>query len=641
MPRARTSIDQRAVNLRDLDRNYELPRFRTLAEWEARAADLRPHILAVNGLLPMPSPAPLRARVFGATHHPDYSVSKAYFQSHPGFLVTGNLFVPRGKTGPFPAVLNPHGHWPEGRLANNELGTVLGRGISFARQGYVAFCYDMIGYHDSSQVVHRQESDRQRLWGFGQMALQLYNSIRVVDFLQSLPEVDPERIGCTGESGGGTQTFMLMSVEPRIKVAAPVNMISAHMQGGCVCENAPTLRLETTNPEIAALMAPRPLLMVSATGDWTKNTPRVEYPFVRSIYSLYRAADRVETVQVDAPHNYNLASRNAVYRFFGKWLLGAAHPERLVEQPYRLDNARKYLVFAGRPRPRWAPAGEPLFDKLTRQRRRQIGGLWPTTRPELRRFQRQIGPAMAHLLMARAPAPREVRAAKLDSGRGRSYSWQALALTRTGIADRVPAYLLRPTRQSKPAATLVVSHEGKNTLFDPGTGPRPAVAELLAAGQTVLLVDCWGTGEAQIRKARDERAAKINHYLTYNRSDDANRIQDILTGLGYVRTLRAIKRIDLVGLGYAGPWALLARTQAPFVRNTTVDMAGLRVSRDQDFMDHLLIPVIRGLGDLAAAIAFIAPAPLCLRNLGPGFPTDAARRAYRAAGKSQAFSVEP
>jgi dienelactone hydrolase len=560
-------------------------------------------------------------------------VSKVHFQSHAGLLVTGNLFVPRGRPGPFPAVLNPHGHWQEGRLADQELGTVLGRGISFARQGYVAFCYDMIGYNDSTQVVHRQESDRQRLWGFSQMALQLYNSMRAVDFLLSLPEVDPQRIACTGESGGGTQTFMLMAVDGRIKVAAPVNMVSAHMQGGCVCENAPSLRLDTTNPEIAALMAPRPLLLVSCTGDWTKDTPRVEYPFLRSIYDLYRAGDRVEWVQFEADHNYNLDSRNAVYRFFGKWLLGEQDPEKLRERPYRLDSSRKYLVFADRNRPSYAPAGEKLLEKLTRQRRRQIEAMWPSSKEELRHLQGQLGPALKHLLMATVPAPREVRAIRTGSKSVGGAVTQDLLLTRPAVGDRVPAQLLRPAAGGKPKATLVVSDHGKAALLDADGGPAEPIAKMLKRGQTVLLIDCWGTGQARIPKRRDRRAAKIHHYLTYNRSDDANRIQDILTGLGYLRSRRGIGRIDLMGLGYAGAWALLARTQAPFVARAMVDMAPYRRAADSDFVEHLLIPGIRGIGDLWAAVALIAPAPLCLLNLGDGFDTSLAERAYAAAGK--------
>jgi cephalosporin-C deacetylase-like acetyl esterase len=129
-------------------------------------------------------------------------------------------------------VLCPHGHWTYGRLENTELNSGPARAANFARQGYVAFAYDMVGYNDSAAVSHRYGGERESLWGLSLLGLQLWNSIRSVDFLLSLPEVDPERLGCTGESGGGTQTFLLAAVDERIKVAAPVNMISAHMQGG-------------------------------------------------------------------------------------------------------------------------------------------------------------------------------------------------------------------------------------------------------------------------------------------------------------------------------------------------------------------------------------------------------------------------
>ena len=123
------------------------------------------------------------------------------------------------------------------------------------------FSYDMIGYNDSGkQIKHHYGGAREGLWGLSAMALQLWNGVRAVDFLQSLPDVDPKQIGCTGASGGGTQTFMLTAIDERIRVSAPVNMISAHMQGGCLCENAPNLRLTLSNLEIGAMMAPRPLL---------------------------------------------------------------------------------------------------------------------------------------------------------------------------------------------------------------------------------------------------------------------------------------------------------------------------------------------------------------------------------------------
>ena len=199
-----------------------------------------------------------------------------------------------------------------------------GRAISLARNGFVVFTYDMIGYNDSRQLEHRLfGGPREKLWGLSMAGLQLWNGIRGVDFLESLPYVKRDAIGATGASGGGTQVFLLAAVDQRVAVAAPVNMISLHMQGGCLCENQPGLRLDTNNVEIAATIAPRPLLMVSATGDWTTNTMEREYPAVRAIYSLVGAADRVHGVRFEAPHNYNRDSREAVYAWMARWLQGA------------------------------------------------------------------------------------------------------------------------------------------------------------------------------------------------------------------------------------------------------------------------------------------------------------------------------
>ncbi|MGN6699375.1 MAG: alpha/beta hydrolase family protein, partial [Thermomicrobiales bacterium] len=271
--RRHAPADRRLREVRDYNTAYPLPVFDTLAAWQRRAAELRQHILVSAGLWPLPERGPLRPILSGRLERDGYSVEKIYFESLPGFFVTGNLYRPLGCGGPLPAILNPHGHSRRGRLTNDEVFSTPARCITFARQGYVAFTYDMIGYLDSKQLSHRFGGPAEHLWGLSLAGLQLWNSLRAVDFLCALPDVDPARIGCTGESGGGTQTFLLTAVDERIAVAAPVNMVSAHMQGGCLCENPPLLRVATTNVEIAALAAPRPLLLVSATGDWTCNTP--------------------------------------------------------------------------------------------------------------------------------------------------------------------------------------------------------------------------------------------------------------------------------------------------------------------------------------------------------------------------------
>ena len=366
---------------RTLDDRFTVRQYASLQEWQPRAAYLREHILASAGLLPTPIKTPLRAQVFGERRHKDYSVSKVYFESLPGFFVTGNLFRPVG-SGPFPAIVSPHGHWSYGRLENTALASVPGRAINLARQGFVVFTYDMIGYNDSRQLPHREfGGKRESLWGLSVAGLQLWNSIRSVDFMQSLPDVDDDRIGATGASGGGTQTFLLAAVDDRIKAAAPVNMISLHMQGGCLCENQPGLRLDTNNVELAATIAPRPLLMVSATGDWTKETMQLEFPEMQKFYALFEARDRVHAVQEQADHNYNRQSREHVYAWMARWLRNAPAETKIAEQSFQADAPADVLVFHGRPLPADAVSADQLTENWIAAAKNQMG---ESDRPSLR-----------------------------------------------------------------------------------------------------------------------------------------------------------------------------------------------------------------------------------------------------------------
>ena len=303
---------------------------------------------------------------------------KVYFESLPGFFVTGNLYRPIGD-GPFPAVLSPHGHWAYGRLENTVINSGPGRAITLARQGFVVFTYDMVGYNDSQQVPHTFSGQREYLWGLSLSGLQLWDSIRALDFLVSLPYVHRDAIGMTGESGGGTQTFLASAVDPRIAVSVPVNMISLHMQGGCLCENPPGLRLETTNVEIAATIAPRPLLMISATGDWTNETLESEYPAVRGIYNLLDAPDQVRAVRITAEHNYNKESREAMYAWMARWLQHApadAHPS---ERSFTVEPLQNLLVFYQRALPSNAVDVAGLTAEWIDGAKRQLAAAAPDT----------------------------------------------------------------------------------------------------------------------------------------------------------------------------------------------------------------------------------------------------------------------
>ena len=454
------------VPYRTLNDTFPPPKFTSLADWTQRAGQIRELILASAGLLPMPDRTPLNPNIFGDIKHPDYSVSKVYFESLPGFFVTGNLYRPAGD-GPFPAILSPHGHWAYGRLENSATASVPGRAINLARQGFVVFTYDMIGYNDSRQLEHRLfGGPREKLWGLSMAGLQLWNGIRSLDFLESLPYVRRGSIGATGASGGGTQVFLLAAVDQRVAVAAPVNMISLHMQGGCLCENQPGLRLETNNVEIAATIAPRPLLMVSATGDWTTNTMEREYPAVRALYSLAGAADRVHAVRIDAPHNYNRESREAVYAWMARWLQNAPADVRREEQNFTPDPLPDLLVFHQRAVPQNAVTEAQLTTYWIDAARRQLSTMSPETR----------GRALRHALGFGLP-----------------------------VVARPPSTVTR-------ARTVLVA------------GNEPALdRELRSAGLTVKSIE--------FTPFDAEEASKIEHFDTYNRTAASQRVADIVAAM--------------------------------------------------------------------------------------------------------------
>src|SRR5579871_2607802 len=307
------------------DSPREFPHIASKAEWESRAAQIRRTILFRAGLLPMPERTPLNAHIFGRMERNGVAMEKVYFESVPGFFVTGNLYRPANQAttpGPHPAILAPHGHHAYGRLAADEIFNEPLRAANLAKQGYVTLTYDMVGYNDSFQVPHQWASKEAQLWSFSVLGLQLLNGIRSLDFLQSLPDVDGDRIAVSGASGGGTQTFLLVAVDDRVKVSVPANMVSHYMQGGDNCENAAGLRLEYFNVEFAAAAAPRPMLLIGATGDWTRDSARIEYPAIREIYRLFGVEDHLQYKEFQAPHNFNRDGREAFYGFLARWVQG-------------------------------------------------------------------------------------------------------------------------------------------------------------------------------------------------------------------------------------------------------------------------------------------------------------------------------
>ncbi len=610
-----------------------------LAAWKKRAEFLRKQILSSAGLMPMPPRTPLHPQVFDKVEGEDYSIEKVLLETHPGFFLGGNLYRPKGREAPFPAVVSPHGHWRYGRLENSEAGSVPARGISLARQGFVVFTYDMIGYNDTMQLPHGFEGPREQLWGIGMLGLQTWNSIRATDFVASLSDVDPERIGATGASGGGTQTFILQALDDRIKFSAPVNMISAIMQGGSVCENAPNLRIDTFNVEIGALMAPRPMMMISATGDWTRNTPREEYPAIRSVYGLFDATSQLEQVQVDAPHNYNQQSREAVYAFFGKKVLHDADVSHFKEQGSRVPQLSSLMSLWGRELPPHAVDQAGLIRYYIGETEKNIASLRPRDSATLGKAQEAFRERLGFSIMASPPAADDVvteTVEELPSG-------EVFLVGRQGRGDRVPAVLLKPRRpRAGVLPTLIVHPEGSAWVLSSSESRDGLVQQLLTRGGTVMGIDAFQTGRAKVARDTSDKGTGHRYFTTFNRTDDANRIQDVLTAITHLRKQTGSDAINLVGIKGGGLWCVFARALADGPVRLVADLVLFDAGSDAEFESHFFIPGLRRAGDFrgGGAATLLPSEKTLLHNVAGSFPSDWVRDSFAAAGAESNLLIQ-
>ena len=333
----------------------------TLEQWKIRRNHLRQRVLVATGLWPMPTKTDLQPMVYGKTKREGFTVEKIVFQSLPGHYVTGLLFRPAPDNqygvidGKRPAVLSPHGHGGRNQMLSDKdlerqiesggeiyresgRSPKLARCAHLARMGCVTLIFDMLGYADSQQiayeVAHRhadprpEESESAEPCFFSIdadlnlqsiMGLQTWNAIRALDFLAQLPDVDPDRLGVTGGSGGGTQTILLDAIDDRIKVSFPNGMVSTSMQGGCYCENCNYLRIGTGNVELAAIFAPKPQGMTAAN-DWTKDMMNDGFPQLQELYQMYGAEANVMCRPLlHFPHNYNYVTRATMYPWMARY----------------------------------------------------------------------------------------------------------------------------------------------------------------------------------------------------------------------------------------------------------------------------------------------------------------------------------
>jgi dienelactone hydrolase len=636
--------DERGARLRDADHfQWTTPDpFPSLREWELRAKRLRWKLLLSAGLWPERERTPLNAKIFDIREGTGFKVGKAYFESLPGFLATGNIYYPSDGKPPYPAILTPHGHWTYGRLQNTENGSIPARCIDFARQGYVVFSIDMVGYNDSFQLPHDGSKSRAQLaadsplpyearlfrsdflfpeaelHGFNLGGIQLWNGIRALDFLSSLPEVDGSRIGVTGASGGATQTILLMAADDRVRAAAPVNIIGAEKHPGCGCENLPGLWVDTSTIELAATFAPRPLLLVSATKDpWTHSTPTRELPMLQKYFGLFGAADRVANAHVNAAHNYNAQSRAAVYEFFRKHLNPPGPP---VNDPPPVAGEMKALgdlrVFPDTVLPKTAKSGRAVADDWRKSSMDALERALPKDAAALPKFRAAFGEALALVLNVEKPAAETLIRMPLGEESRNGWRLRSALIGRKGAGDSVELEYMSRNENPSGAILLVAPESFGRLQSDSGiVAGLPWTRTLLDKGNAIFRIRGYGSGQLRIP---DRTWDSFSWPATYNRPNQVLAIQDIITAMASIK--RALPSIPLtvIGLERAGfPAAFAAAVHGGAVR-LILDMNGEDAGYDGTLLRLLPVGSIRRVGDFRTALLLIE-GDIELLNPGPTF----------------------
>lgn len=640
--------DHRCEPLKDLNGYFPFQPPANLSEWKPRQEWVRRQILVSQGLWPMPTKTPLNAVIHGRLDRDGYTIEKVYFESAPGLFVTGNLYRPTNPRGKVPAVLFAHGHWKDARFSlvdpvqlRQEIATGAerfesgGRSrfqslcVQLARMGCVVWQWDMLSDSDSIQfseaVVHRFAKQRPEMcasenWGLysppaeshlqSVMGLQTLNAVRSLDFVLTLPEVDPGRVAITGASGGGTQTMILAAIDDRIKLSFPCVMVSTAMQGGCTCENASLLRINTGNVEFAALFAPKPQGMNTAD-DWTKEFATKGFPELQALYQTYGSKANLFLLRGEHfPHNYNAVTRSAFYTFLNKhFKLG--FPEPVIERDYEPLSREQLTVWdAEHPAPK---AADPEFERqllkwFTADSNKQLEAAAATAEG----VSTVLRPGVEVVLGRTYPNAGSV-AWKPGSTRDRG-DHQELAGTLFNRThnEEVGIVWLQP-RQWHGRVVIWLADRGRDAVRDDAD-----VRRLLAGGAAVIGADLFSQGGERVTQTRVvENPREVPAYTHgYNPSLFAQRVHDVLTLVTFLRhptddSLPRPQSVCLAGWGETGPIAVAARALAGgAVDRAAVDLGNFRFGAVLDYREPAFLPGGAKYLDIPGLVTLNAGLPL-------------------------------
>lgn len=296
------------------------------ASWEARRDSLRREVAERLGINPLRRLDVVAKNEFGPVRqHDGYTVQNFRLSTLNGHTICGSIYSPAAlswkkskmdiervrKKGKYPLIICPIGHFNGGRY-NADLQKRYG---TLARMGAVCVSYDLWGWGQSEEEVGAEAHQTSEAH-----VMQAYNGLRILDLMMLHKDIDPQRVGVNGGSGGGSQAVLLTVLDDRFTASCPVVSMSSWFDGGCPCESGKPIQLAgggTCNVELAATFAPKPMMVVSDGGDWTSTTPENEYPYLQRIYGYYGATSKVQNVHLpDERHDFGPNKRQAVYQFF-------------------------------------------------------------------------------------------------------------------------------------------------------------------------------------------------------------------------------------------------------------------------------------------------------------------------------------
>ena len=526
---------------------------------------------------PFPERTPLNAKTIGVVKRKGYRVEKVIFESMPGFYVTAALFLPdreRHKP-PHPGVLVPCGHAHNAKAHD----TYQTMGALLAVHGMAALVFDPIDQGERIQLLDK--TGREMMWGtrghtmagIGAMLVgrntawyEIWDGMRALDYLQSRPEVDSERIGCTGNSGGGTQTSYLMALDKRIKAAAPSCFLNRQ---GRQIDNSPgdaeqnifgQLAFGMDHADYIMMRAPRPVMILAATRDFFDiRATWVSFRYAKRLYSRMGFAGHVDLLENDAKHNYDKLQREAAAQWMSRWLLkqdsDIREPriETITDDELRCTPRGQVMLIAG---------AKSVYDlsaeRETRlaEHRKKLWGRAPVT--ELRDRIRAIA-GIRKLAELPEPKVRQVSAVKHNG-----WAVEKLIIT-PEPAIFLPALRFTPAKPSTGPAVLYL-HETDLAADAAAGGP---IERLLKAGKTVLAVSLRGTGQTQ-QTAQGKFGSDLGRdwadvfkaYLL-GRSYVGMRAEDALICARYAAGTVGSGKVELVAVGNVGVPALHAAALEP------------------------------------------------------------------------------